>query len=123
MKILESIINFFCNKRPSKNNIDILISLNNNFEIDMSVCVNNSLLLLETGPLLVSEFLNIINSGKLKNQIIEMIADEIKNDYKNTEFMDKLSIYNNMIDQINNDNLNQHDIFIKPSSVFSKNSI
>lgn len=107
----------------SQNNyIELLICLNNNFDIDITLYMDESLKDQTSGALASSEFLNIINSGKLKNQIWSIINENIRNK-SNNDFIDSIFLISNMIEQKENISHSSEDSFIKPSTVFIKNMI
>lgn len=104
------------------NNIDLLISLNHNFEIDLSLYVDPKFCGSSTAPLLTAEFLHIINSGKLKKQIMSMLDEQIR-DKDNSEFVNNVFSIDELIDKTYSIPNQTTDTFIKPSNVFAKNAI
>lgn len=108
-----------------KNIIDIVISLTPNYEIDLSIILNitnqDSAINLFSISQKCADFFNIINMGKLKPQMINMLINNIKNE-NNQLLIDNILIFwallekeieEQRIKSINND-------YIPPSQVFAK---
>jgi ribosomal protein S3AE len=94
--------------------------LNEKFEIDLVVYIkdtqHNSLTEIEHA-VVCSEFLNSSFTNKIKDQILEIINKQIKNE-DNSSLIENICL----VDQITHntkDNSND-DVFIQPSQVFSK---
>lgn len=126
MKLFNKVYNFFF-KKPNQentksNNIDLLISLNNKFEIDLSLYVDPKFCGNSSAPLLTAEFLHIINSGKLKKEIMNMFDEQIR-DKDNAGFIDSLFSIDELISKTYTMTETTSDTFIKPSNVFLKNAI
>lgn len=105
---------------PNNTYIDIVISLTKNYEIDLTVWIDDKL---ENKPmsqidyaLLCSEFLNNINSDKTKSQIIEILSNQIKTT-TNARFIN--SIITLMLYADKNKESGDNS-FIRPSNVFAK---
>jgi hypothetical protein len=97
--------------------VDVIFSLNNNYEIDISLLfddnVKNKKISEIEYAVVCSEFLNIITSGKIKNQVIDIITNQIRTqDNKNLvdSILGLLTIMEN----------SESAPLIKPTQVFSK---
>lgn len=99
---------------------NILVSLNEKFEIDIVVYMkdtkHNSLTEIEHA-MVCSEFLNSSFTSHIKNQIIEIINKQIKNE-NNSSLIENISLVDQITDKTKD--INNDDIFIQPSQVFSK---
>lgn len=106
--------------KESNTYIDIVISLTKNYEIDLTLWIDDKL---DNKPmssidyaLLCSEFLNNINSKHTKAQIIDILSKQVK-----TSFNDKLiSSIISLMNYADNIYLTKENSFIKPSTVFTK---
>lgn len=105
---------------PNNTYIDIVISLTKNYEIDLTVWIDDKL---ENKPmsqvdyaLLCSEFLNNINSDKTKSQIIDILSNQIKNS-NNSRFINSIITLMLYADKNKEGGDNS---FIRPSNVFAK---
>lgn len=101
--------------------VDILISLNKNFEIDLSVFIDcdykKTQLSLVDYTLLCSKFLNF-DSDKIKTQIIDILQYQIKTTQNELFIKGLISLLKNN-NGFSKDN-NIDDLYIKPSQVFTK---
>lgn len=102
--------------------IDIIISLNKNFEVDLSLFIDcdyrKQHIDLVDYILLCSKFLNF-DTNKLRKQIVDILDNQIKNQ-DNALFINGLIsvLINEQI--LNNDTNTLDNIYIKPSQVFTK---
>lgn len=128
MKIFQPIFDLFRPQKPTQtepiqqNNIDILISLNEDFEIDISLFIDKAFSNHKSAALFTSEFFHIINSGKLKSKIMGLLDEQIRS-VENNNFINEVLLLDNVISESTSRYSNTKDTFIKPSSVFTKNSI
>lgn len=126
--IWQKIKNLFIKKQ--KNNpirqddtfIDIIVSLNQNYEISINVLLDDnykdrSLPEMESA-LVYAEFLNIIMSGNVKTQILDIIINQIRNE-NNQSFIDNILGFLLLIDK-KTEKINNDSAIIKPSQVFSQ---
>lgn len=126
--IWQKIKNLFIKKQ--KNNpirqddtfIDIIVSLNQNYEISINVLLDDnykdrSLSEMESA-LVYAEFLNIIMSGNVKTQILDIIINQIRNE-NNQSFIDNILGFLLLIDK-KTEKINNDSAIIKPSQVFSQ---
>lgn len=114
------------NNQQSDTFVDILISLNKEFEIDLSLfidCDYNKFGIDESDyALLCSKLINF-DHIKIKNQLIDILISQIKND-KNKHLIDLLvrlvedHVAESKLQKLNN---SYDHLFIKPSQVFAKN--
>ena len=104
--------------------MDILISLNKDMQIDLSVFIDCEYkkynLSLAEYAYLCSRLVNF-DSLKIKTQIVDILDKQIKNE-SNQDFIDRL-ISTISYELANEDTFhtNDGDFFIKPSQVFIKN--
>lgn len=128
--MIKNIWNFFSKTEPLKNSEDIyhkndifniLISLNDKFEIDLVVYMKDtphySLTELEHS-VVCSEFLNSSFSSEIKDQILDIIKKQIKND-KNSSLIDNICLADKINKSVSSVNDN---VFIRPSQVFTQYS-
>lgn len=132
---MKNLFNFF---NKSKNNIeskpsidlnpdtyiDAIICLNKNYEIDVKLFFDDSLqnktLSENEYALVCAEFLNIIMSGKLKNQLLDIIINQIRST-KNQDLIDKILKFLIVMEESTTEENDKDDLpLIKPSQVFSK---
>lgn len=99
--------------------VDILISLKNNYEMDIKLYLDDNA---ETKSinkveyaLVLSEFLNIILCGKIKNQIVDILINQIKNN-ANQDLIN--SILGFLLIMEKEEGINTP--LIKPSEVFAR---
>jgi hypothetical protein len=104
--------------------VDIIISLNKDLEIDLSVFLDDNMKNINLDKinyaLACAEFLNISMSDKLRSQIITIIDTQIKSNH-NKELVDHILLLLEKMDS--RYSIKNNKIFIKPSQVFSKYSI
>jgi hypothetical protein len=104
--------------------LDILISLNKDMQIDLSVFIDCDYKKYNISLIdyiyMCSKIINF-DSNKIKNQIIEILNDQIKNS-DNEELISKLVFVLKTQIQSQESILpkNNNDFFIKPSQVFMK---
>lgn len=104
--------------------MDVIVSLTKNYDIDVKLLfddktTNKPLSEIEYA-LVCAEFLNIIMSGKLQNQLLDIIINQIRND-NNSHLIDKILGFLVLIEKQNKDNEDKDSTpMIKPSQVFSK---
>lgn len=100
--------------------VDIIISLNKNLEVDISLYLDcnykKTKMDLIDYILVCSKFL-AFDQNKLKTQIIEILDKQIKNE-ENSYFIDAL--VSTLKDDTLSINNNPDHFFIRPSQVFSK---
>jgi|688.fasta_scaffold00642_54 hypothetical protein len=112
---------FFARYDKDDNICNILISLKSDKQIDLIVNINEDKInnVIGTAQEDCAEFLHIINSGKLKNQIISIILDKIN--YKNKTAIENILLLLIMLEQKIVSNDEQKDqAFILPSKVFTR---
>ena len=110
-----------CKTFSKKSYMDVIFSLNEDFDIDVNVYLNDNdynNLSTEYYGLLCAEFLNIIKSGKLNSTIIDILDKQISNN-DNKILVQQIFYF---LDTMNN---KKHltTSYIKPSQVFSKYAI
>jgi len=105
--------------QPQETFIDVIISLNKNLEVDISLYLDcnykKSNIDLVDYILICSKFLNF-DENKLKAQMIDILDNQIKNE-ENKLFINKL------VSILKNDTLltnNKDHFYIQPSQVFIK---
>jgi hypothetical protein len=112
-------------KVTNTNLLDITISLTDTYEIDLSIVLYDSHDIAKHMPLEFSqkcaEFLNIINQGKLKKQMISLISDHIR-DESNEDLKDNIFGFWSIIEK-EEKKIKQEDSFIKPTQVFARYAI
>lgn len=104
--------------------IDALICLNKNYEIDIKLFFDDNLenktLSENEYSLVCAEFLNIIMSGKLKNQFLDIIIKQIRTT-KNQDLIDRILKFLIVMEEFSSEDNNTDNLpLIKPSQVFSK---
>lgn len=112
-------------KEVSDNDTEYLISVNigltNDYQIDLSIILYDENELAKSNPYEFAqksaEFLNIINRGKLKKQILELLIHQISNK-DNESLVDNIIGYWTLVDQ-QEKKIKKKD-FIKPSEVFAR---
>jgi len=102
--------------------IDTIICLHKNYEIDIKLffddkMTNNSLSKNEYA-LVCAEFLNIIMSGKLKNQLLDIIIKQIRNE-NNQDLIDRILKFLVAMEELESKEIDNSPL-IKPSEVFAK---
>lgn len=100
--------------------VDIIISLNKNFEVDLSLFIDcdykkDKIDLVEY-ILICSKFLNF-DQDKLKKQIVDILNNQIKNQDNQLFINGLISVLNN---EYNAKNSDLDNFYIKPSQVFTK---
>lgn len=109
-------------KPPSEDTmVDVIVSLNKNFEISIQLFLDDKLkdkkISQTEYSLVCAEFLNIIMSGKIKSQILDIIMNQIRNN-DNKILVDSILGYISLMeDKIATTNNNA---VIKPTQVFAK---
>jgi hypothetical protein len=104
-------------EQKSNNYIDILISLNKEYNIDLLIYlndnpINTNMSELEYG-VICSEFINNCFTSSIKQKILSIINEDIKNqDNENLIYIINMASKNKNLD----------DTFIKPSQVFLTNN-
>lgn len=100
--------------------IDIVISLNKNRQIDFSLFLDDKIQNIDMDPIeysaLCGEFLHTILSNKAKNDTIDILDNQIKNE-TNAKLVNNIISIIRFIDSPKNLGANQ---FIKPSEVFAR---
>lgn len=114
-------------KPTSSSYADIMISLNHNLEIDLTVYLEDNIKAENFDDnyyaIACAEFLNIVASGKLSDQIIDILNTQIKNE-NNAHLIDRIVfLFDRMEQQQKTTNKSDKKLFIKPSQVFSKYSV
>lgn len=104
--------------------IDVSLHLNKDFSIGINLSlddnVKNKTLSEVEYALVYAEFLNIIMSGKLQMQLIDIIITQIKNS-NNENFINSILGFLVLMEQkTKNIEKNEDDPLIKPSQVFSR---
>lgn len=113
------------NERIS-NYIDVVITLNEKLEIDLSVFLkedNVSILNNNDYALVYAEFIHSSFSDNIKEKIIDILNSQIKNS-SNENFINMIILYLNYFNYDNKKKFNpsSKEIFIRPSQVFTKYS-
>lgn len=109
-------------KPPSEDTmVDVIVSLNKKFEISIQLFLDDKLkdknISQTEYSLVCAEFLNIIMSGKIKSQILDIIMNQIRNN-DNKILVDSILGYISLMeDKIATTNNNA---VIKPTQVFAK---
>jgi hypothetical protein len=104
--------------------VDIVISLNKNYEIDFSVLIDDRLDSIPISPeeyaALCGTFMNVSLSNKMKIDTVDILNNQIKND-QNKKLVDNIVA----LITLNNDKniASNNNAYIKPSEVFAKHSI
>jgi hypothetical protein len=112
-------------KSPEVDNtyIDIIISLNKNLEIDLSVFLADDLSKINMDRasyiLACAEFLNMVSSDHLKPQIISILDTQIRSK-TNDQLIETILL---LLEKTDKKNISINQMFIKPSQVFSKYSV
>ncbi len=104
--------------------IDSIICLNKNYEIDVKLFFDDNLknktISENEYALVCAEFLHIIMSGKLKNQLLDIIVNQIKNT-KNQDLIDRILKLLIIMEEFTSEEDDKDNTpLIKPSQVFSK---
>jgi hypothetical protein len=105
--------------------VDIIISLTRSGEIDLSVFIDTKGGLAKKNMFeytqRCAEFLSAVSSDKLKNQIMSIILDQIKNE-DNQVLIENIVMFWALIDKEEQDKKNkrQNKTYILPSQVFTK---
>lgn len=107
------------NETKSETYMDMIISLNKNYEIDFSIFLDDNITKLDVNEndyaIFCGAFLNAVLSNKMKKDSIEILTNQIKNNDNKKLITDIVSLIT-----INQENNNKHNTFIKPSEVFAK---
>jgi hypothetical protein len=107
------------NERNKDSYIDLLVSLNQNYQIDISLFIddnpNNKNITEFEYSVVCADFLNVIFSNEFKPQITDILINQIRNT-NNKDFIDKILVLSRIADNYYNDN---DDVVIKPSQVFA----
>jgi hypothetical protein len=105
---------------PNDSICNILISLKSDKQIDLSVFIDEKRIgnTEDTTQQDCAEFLHIINSGKLRNQILSMILDQIDN--KNKIAIENIILLLIMLEQKESSDDKKDQSFILPSKVFTR---
>lgn len=103
--------------------VDLIISLNKNYEIDFSIFLDDKIDKLEISEsdygTICSSFMNAVMSSKMKKDAIEILDTQIKN-------TNNKKLINNIISLIvlgAEKSTSDKETFIKPSEVFAKYNI
>lgn len=108
--------------------VDIIVSLNANYEIDIKLYIDDNFkyknLTEMEYALALAEFLHIIMYGKIKPQILDIIINQIRKD-ANIDFIDKILDFLILMDKNHLQNIKHYHAsrnhpMIKPSQVFSR---
>lgn len=110
-------------KKEESTYIDVLISLNKNLEIDLSIFLANDDSKTDMDRinyiLACAEFLNTISSDQLKPDIISILDTQIR--YQTSDqLIDSILLF---LEKTNKKSGSPNKTFIKPSQVFSKYSV
>lgn len=126
--IWQKIKNLFGTKNNSASStedtfVDVVVSLNKNYEISINLLLddnikNKSLSELEYS-LVCAEFLNIIMSGNVKSQVLDIIINQIRNE-NNQNFIDNILGFLLLMDKKKTEKNSNDSAIIKPSQVFSQ---
>ena len=123
--MIKYIKNFFNSKKKTESTvdnsiIDVIISLNKNKEIDVSVFIDDSKYTEDIVDYSekCAEFFYIINSGKLKKQILDILINQIKKD-NNQLLIDNIVTFWSLIEK-QKTRPKFEKAFIYPSEVFTK---
>lgn len=122
--------NFFTpkSKTTTESYLDVIVSLNKNLEIDLSVFLNddtsNAPMDLIDYSISCAKFIDAISSDRIKSQIVSILDSQIKTK-KNTKLIDSIII---ILDHLEKEKYeapedNKKQLFIKPSQVFSRYSV
>lgn len=109
-------------KPPSEDTmVDVIVSLNKKFEISIQLFLDDKLkdknISQTEYSLVCAEFLNIIMSGKIKSQILDIIMNQIRNN-DNKILVDSILGYIALMeDKIT---IANNNAVIKPTQVFAK---
>lgn len=102
--------------------IDAIVCLNKNYEIDIKLFfddkMTNKSLSENEYALVCAEFLNIIMSGKLKNQLLDIIIKQIRNE-NNQDLIDRVLKFLIVMEEFSEEDKDNLPL-IKPSQVFAK---
>lgn len=112
-------------QHKGENFVDVQISLNKNFDIDLVIYLKNleeeSLDNQFNYAMTCAEFFHILNSGKLKDQILDMLQKKIKNN-DNKILVDSIITFISIIEKQQEKILEKisDKVVVKPSQVFTK---
>jgi hypothetical protein len=123
-----SILNYFWPKTAKNQNstkkatyIDMIISLNENYEIDFSIFIDDKVDKLNINEkdysIICSSFINAVISNKMKRDVIEILDEQIKNSHNKKLINNIVSLISFGVEKP------VGQTFIRPSEVFFKNSI
>lgn len=107
------------------NFVNVQISLNKNFDIDLVIYLKNieeeSLDNQFNYAMTCAEFFHILNSGKLKDQILDILQKKIKN-IDNKILIDSIITFISIIEKQQEKILEKASdkVVVKPSQVFTK---
>lgn len=105
--------------------VDIIISLTNNGEIDLSVYIDTENTAAKKNIFdftqKCAEFLNVASSPKLRSQIMSIILDQIRNE-NNQIFIENIIMFWALLDKEEQDKKEKlnNKTYILPSQVFAK---
>lgn len=102
------------------NLFDIVISLNKNYEIDLTIFANTSI---DTKDIGISQkcadFFYTVNSGALKNHMIDILLKDVQENFHDKKFIENIIILWTML--VRNTIINnKQQTLISPSEVFRK---
>lgn len=102
------------------NLFDIVISLNKNYEIDLTIFANTSI---DTKDVSISQkcadFFYTVNSGTLKNHMIDILLKDVQENFHDKKFIENIIILWTML--VRNTIINnKQQTLINPSEVFRK---
>lgn len=115
-------------KTTEESYLDVVISLNKNLEIDLSVFLKDDTSNIPMDfvdySISCAKFIDAINSDRVRNQIISVLDAQIKTK-KNTKLIDSIIIILDHLDKEKSEISveNKQQLFIKPSQVFSRYSV
>lgn len=115
-------------KTTEESYLDVVISLNKNLEIDLSVFLQDDTSNIQMDftdySISCAKFIDAINSDRIKNQIVSILDTQIKTK-KNTKLIDSIVIILDHLDKEKNEIPieDRQQLFIKPSQVFSRYSV
>lgn len=105
----------------STNNLfDIVISLNKNYEIDLTIFANTNIDTKDIGiAQKCADFFYTINNGTLKNPMIDILLKDVQENFQDKKFIENIIILWTML--IRNTIINNKQrTLINPSEVFRK---
>lgn len=109
-------------KNKNDTYIDIIISLNKNRQIDFSIFLDDKMEKISMGPIdyavMCGEFFHTVLSRKMKEDSIEILDGQIKNN-NNHELINNIVSVISLMDNPKDKSVNSNQ-FIKPSEVFAR---